>query len=891
MDRLRVRSLPFCAAICGRAAALAGLVLAALFLLPSVASAAELAECLQLFRAGKYAECIAGATEGIAASEFNENLRLVKMRAEMEIGRYGDALKTLDEALKQFPQSIQVRWVGREVCRYNQELQRAKLLESEIATLVEAQAWRYGDAVSQITLGRFFLSQGMDPKEVLDKRYNAVKRRQPNYAETFLASGELALSKHDYALASQAYSQAIKLDAGDPEAHLGVARAFAPSDGEKATESLQAALKINPSHVPSLLMLVDEHVDAERYDEADKVLQQVALVNPHQPKAAAYRAVLAHLRNKPDEEAKHRTAALRHWPANPEVDYLIGQKLSQKYRFAEGEKYQRQALAIDPNYLPAKLQLSQDLLRLGKEDEGWKLAGAVNELDGYNVVAHNLVTLQENLAKFRTLEEDGIVVRMDAREAEIYGSRVLDLLKRARQTLCAKYDVQLAGPVIVEMFPRQQDFAIRTFGLPGGAGFLGVCFGTVITANSPASQGENPSCWEATLWHEFCHVVTLSKTNNKMPRWLSEGISVYEERLADPAWGQAINPQYRQMLLGDELTPVSELSGAFLSPESPLHLQFAYFESSLVVEYLVQKHGIDTLKRVLVDLGVGMPINESLGRYTGSLKQLDDDFAKFAREKANTLAPKADWTEPELPRRATPEAIATWLKDHPSNYAALARLAQALITAEKWAEAKVPLAKMRELYPEAAGADSPYRMLSQVHRKLGESAEERGALEKLTSLSADDVEALARLAEIYATAGEWEAGKKVAERWLAVNPLEPRPHRAQAAAAEKLGEQSLAIGSYQALLLLDPIDPAALHLQLATALQSAGDLPAAKRHALLALDETPRYRAAHARLLEIVRAMDQNSGNQKPVAPPAGTPPTEKRPAVTPPATPPAASP
>ena len=33
----------------------------------------------------------------------------------------------------------------------------------------------------------------------------------------------------------------------------------------------------------------------------------------------------------------------------------------------------------------------------------------------------------------------------------------------------------------MEIFPQQKDFAIRTFGLPGGAGFLGVCFGTVVT--------------------------------------------------------------------------------------------------------------------------------------------------------------------------------------------------------------------------------------------------------------------------------------------------------------------------------------------------------------------------------------------------------------------------
>ncbi len=38
------------------------------------------------------------------------------------------------------------------------------------------------------------------------------------------------------------------------------------------------------------------------------------------------------------------------------------------------------------------------------------------------------------------------------------------------------------------------------------------------------------------LWHEFCHVITLQKTGNKIPRWLSEGISVFEERRADVRW-------------------------------------------------------------------------------------------------------------------------------------------------------------------------------------------------------------------------------------------------------------------------------------------------------------------------------------------------------------------
>ena len=186
------------------------------------------------------------------------------------------------------------------------------------------------------------------------------------------------------------------------------------------------------------LLKADQLIDGERYTEADQILKQVLDVNPLEARAWAYRAVLAHLRSDKEGEASARRSALAQWPTNPEVDHLIGRKLSQKYRFAEGAALQKLALALDPDYLPAKVQLCQDLLRLGDEAEGWKLAAEIFSKDGYNVVAYNLVTLRDRLAGFRTLEGDGFVVRMDKREADLYGPRVLALLSRARKTLVRK---------------------------------------------------------------------------------------------------------------------------------------------------------------------------------------------------------------------------------------------------------------------------------------------------------------------------------------------------------------------------------------------------------------------------------------------------------------------
>jgi len=52
------------------------------------------------------------------------------------------------------------------------------------------------------------------------------------------------------------------------------------------------------------------------------------------------------------------------------------------------------------------------------------------------------------------------------------------------------------------------------------------------------------------------------------------------------------------MVLGDDLTPLSKLSGAFLAPRSDLHLQFAYYEASLVIEFLVERFGPENLKAI-----------------------------------------------------------------------------------------------------------------------------------------------------------------------------------------------------------------------------------------------------------------------------------------------------
>jgi len=841
------------------------------------ACADELSDARKLLQTGKYSEAIAAAEKGAKEEESSEDWRLLLVQAHMAVGQFQQAHTALTNALSRYPHSssIRLRLVGREVKLFNGLPDEAKDLLDEINRLAGSRTWAYRDPANVTALGRAALLLGADPKMVLDRLFEPVKKAAPDLRDIYLATGQLALDKGDFALAAKIFQEALKRFKEDADMQFGLARSLMSGSRPQALRALERAMEFNEKHVPSRLLLVDHLVDAEEYEEAEKLLKEVLEVNVNQPEAWAYRAVMAHLRNDPAKEKQFRADALRHYTNNPAVDQLIGRKLSQKYRFTEGAAYQRLALKFDRNHLPAKFQLAQDLLRLGEEEEGWKLVADVSAADGYDVNAFNLVTLKDTTDKFVALTNAHFVLRMDAREAKIYGPRVLALLQRAHDTLTKKYGLALEKRTIVEIYPEQKDFGVRTFGMPDNPGFLGVCFGCLITANSPASSRGHASNWEATLWHEFCHVITLTLTRNKMPRWLSEGISVYEERQASASWGQVMNPRYREMILGDELTPVGDLSSAFLTAKSDLHLQFAYYESSLVVQFLVEKFGVEKLRKILADLATGKPINQAIVAHTAPLEKLEKDFAAYAKGLAEKLAPGLDFEKPKgmagLPGMTSlgarpsdgtvviPSAAPTApdgkplvdpLKLHPKNFYVLTQAAKKLIAEKKFAEAKAPLQKLLENYPAHTGADNALWLLANVHRELKETSQERLVLTKLAALDADAVDAYLRLMELAAATKDWPVVAENARRYLAVNPLVPQPHRWLARASEELKQPTEAIAAYQTVLLLDPADPAEVHFRLAKLFHPT-DAKSAKQHVLMALEEAPRFREAHELLLKL----------------------------------------
>lgn len=827
-----------------------------------IASAQTLEDTQQDYLHGKYEDVIMAAKKQVAEGS-SSDWRMLLVQSLMAVGRYGEAYTNALNGLTDFPIRLRMYLLAREAALYQNDLRGANRVLAQAQDLIEQRRLRDTGGENLVAMGEAMILLGVEPQIVLENCYRPAEQMESAPREAFLASGQLAINKHDYSLAADVYRAGLKKFPDDPDMNAGLAKAFEPGDREEMLKAADAALKVNPRHAPTLLLLVDHLIDAEQYDDADKQLDAVLKINPNQSQALAYRAVLAHLRNDPEKEKAARTAALKYYQTNPEVDYLIGKKLAQKYRFLEGAAAQRRALDFEPNFVPAQRELAEDLLRLGQNDAGWELAESAHQKDAYDVTAYNLTMLRDRMAKFATLTNAHFIVHMSTQEANLYGDRVLDLLERAREKLTKKYGVELTQQTEVEIFPEQKDFAVRTFGMPGNPGYLGVCFGPVITANSPASQLPNPANWEDVLWHEFTHVITLTATRNRMPRWLSEGISVYEERQANPHWGEKMNLGYRQMILDDQLTPLGKLSGAFLGATNSEHLLFAYYESSLVVQFIVEKFGLDSLKKILSDLHDGVEINPAIAAHTEPMDDLEKKFDAYARETAAKLAPNADLTKPPATLSAAEREV--WRLAHPNNYYLQLDHATELMKAKKWAEAKPVLEKLIEAYHGESKSENPMWMLAATERNLTDTNAELATLEKFATQEYDFADLYSRLVELSRQRKNWGAVTNYADRLLAINPLSPIPHRGLAEAGTALGNHEMAITAYRKLLVLDPPDPTETHYQLAKLLHARGNSELeARRQVLQALEEAPRFREAQRLLLEVEKNSPQTQNPPQP---------------------------
>ena len=309
--------------------------------------------------------------------------------------------------------------------------------------------------------------------------------------------GDLFLERDQPADALNSYRKAIELDPGWVPAHVG-ARARSTRcrtrSRRRAKAALEAARKLAPAHPGVLLLTAERGIDTEEFADAKQALDEFAKVRPghHRGGRPARRDRVRGGRRGRRRDGRRRACA-RSIRARRRIPRSPARRPPADYRFDEAAGFARKATALDADDRPAHFDLGSvpdaHRRREGRADR----ARASWDLDKSAAVTKNLLDVLDRIDTFEVVPSGDFIFKFSKDEAAVLKTYALPLADEAYKTFTARYGFSPSGPILVEVFPVHDDFAVRTLGLPGLVGALGACFGRVVTMDSPRARGRRAS--------------------------------------------------------------------------------------------------------------------------------------------------------------------------------------------------------------------------------------------------------------------------------------------------------------------------------------------------------------------------------------------------------------
>lgn len=692
-------------------------------------------------------------------------------------------------------------------------------------------------------------------KDALRVYDEAVARDSTNLAVR-VALGELFVEKYNGTEAAATLDEVLRANPRHPRALVAAARrTYVDGDGD-AGALVRRALETNERYAPAHAFAARLALDVEDHAAAIAAAERALAVDPGDLEALGLLAAAHHLRGDAAafEGARARAAELT--PRHADFYTTVAEVGVRNRLYADAVRFAGRAVALDSTATGALSLLGLNLLRTGDEAAGRLALEAGFERDPYDVWAKNTLDLLDATRDYREVATPNFRLVLAPDEADLLAPYASALAEEAYAQFAARYGWRPDGPIRLEFYPRHADFSVRTFGLPG-LGALGVSFGPVLAMDSPAARDAGTFNWGSTLWHEVAHTFTLGASAHRVPRWLSEGISVYEERRARPGWGADASPAFVAAYKAGRVPPPSRLNDGFMRPEYPAQVIFSYYQASLVAELLEREHGAAALPRMLRLYGEGRSTEEVVREVAGlSLAQLDERFDAHVRERFATQLAAVEAAAPEARRErgergARPDAPPAEPTGARGTFADALRSGAEAMQAGRDDEAVAQLERAATLFPGAGGPESPHLLLAAIHERRGDVRRAAAELTTLTGLDEEQYEANVKLADLLEQLGDTAGAAAALERTVWVSPYDAALHARLAAHQSRLGDHAGAVRARRAVLALRPTDEAEARYQLALALHAAGDAPEARREVLRALEIAPAFERAQGLLLTL----------------------------------------
>jgi cellulose synthase operon protein C len=851
---------------------------------------------------GDYAGAEATAS-GVAQGKDGQAVaaRLLVAQVRRVVGKYADAQRDLEALVKERPEDRAARWMLAMVRREVGDVKGAEALSQLTIDDFDARKIDFDNADEVYYLAE--TARYMAQYQLANDSYREATKLRPQFTEAGVAWAALFLEKYASELAEQTLEEVFKVNPNHADGHAMMAAVIMEKSYDLAAvrHHLDAAFAVNPKQVRGLLVRAAIEIDQNQWQAALATIGQVLAINPQHVEALALRATVAWLRDDKAAYQADRQKVLTINPAYGEFYRIVARSAVREHRYLAAVELQKEAVTLDPRAYAAMADIGLGYLRLGMETEGVDWLRKAWAGDKYNVRTFNTKNLFEKTIpkEYSFQTSKSFKIRYQKDELPVLSRYLEPTLEKAFADMVQRYGFTPKTPVILELYTDRSDYAIRTVGLPD-LGALGVCFGQVITAMSPANGDIN---WGMVLWHELSHVFAIQLSDSRVPRWFTEGLSEYETLIARPEWRRENDADLYGALANNALPSIADLNAEFMQPDTNA-VVVAYFLSAVTIEYLVQTYGFPKIVEALRLFAKGKESPAVLAAITGKkITELDAEFRGYLIKR---LAPYAgtfklptrgldDLTKLEIsvdaaPRDALAQArlalgyyyagdaaksaasakaalaldpkqpiaryiqaeiaigtgdadaakkqLAAMVGDGIDSFDIRSRLAQLAQGEGKADEVEKQLCTAKRLDPERS---YPYQALAQLYKRGGRAAEALAELEQFAFLEQMDLAPLKELVIEYAKLGAWAKVRTFGEMALYINPSDAEILLSLGRAYQELGLADRALFTYDTALLVRPElrRPALAHLGRARALAALGKGKDAKAALAAAMKTEP----------------------------------------------------
>ena len=625
--------------------------------------------------------------------------------------------------------------------------------------------------------------------------------------------------------AADLFNEALQRDPKNAQAYLGLGLVSADGFDNKAVEWAKKAIEIDPKLVQAHELMAK--LALEDYDtkaaaaEADEALK----ISPEALDAMSIHAAIEVLGDRSPDPWIAKVRQVN--PSYGEAYATVAHHLTLSMRFQDSIGYYRKAIETDPKLWSARSELGIQLMRFGETEEPLRQLEMCYD-NGYRDAATvNSLRLLDSYKNFVTFKDDTTIIKLHKKEADLLLPYVRAEMKRVIATYEKKYKMKLPGPVQVELYPDHEDFAVRTLGMPG-IGALGVTFGTVIALDSPSGRPPGSYHWGETLWHEMSHVFILNATNNRVPRWFTEGLAVHEESQVAQGWGDRVSPEILLAIRDKKLLPIAELDRGFIRPDYPTQQIVSYFQGGKVLDYIHDRWGDDKILDMVRSYAQLKTTPETIQHDLGmSPEEFDKAFMEWLYKDVGKTADSFDEWRNRL------KELAEFAKD------------------KNWDEVIAKGDAVRRLYPDYVEGANAYEFMAEAHIAKGDKKAAAQVLAEYAKIGGRNPQALKELASLQQEAGDAKEAAATLESINYIYPMDEDLHRKLCGLWFDLNNPPADVRECGAVLAMHPLDQASAQFEVARAYFAAGDQDQTRDHLLSSLEAAPGYRPAQKLLLQL----------------------------------------